>query len=320
MANNTLPPYDPQTFSEPYVKTVEIPILAAPAPGQYSVAEFRGEDLEFDVDAYVERVTITEDHWITQNPGVANLSILPLIFARWWMSQGQQAYGEFVPLPAMDNRRPAISPVQVVGVGGTSYQQIEMEMRGPRMLGPQEAIFFEWSNPSVAGAVAMPAGQIHAAFHGHLLESGRPYHLFIPINVAASGVAGGALVADQTSPTNAGRNRSGETFIIARKTLTFNSTSYPASATDANLFRHIRLMPVFGKNRRWAKYGDRAPVVAFGDLLTVPQQSVDMNFRGHEIPINEDGGIQFEFRNYATSGTQLIATFWSWRKPNPKAE
>lgn len=310
--------YNPQVYSEPMIKTVGCAIAVAPAPGQYSVAEFNAEDLEFDEEAYVERIVLTEDTLITgaPDPG-ASWSVLPLIRGRWWMAQGMQAYGEFVPLPAMDTRRPAISPIQAVG-GGAGYQQIEMEMRGPRILNPEEAIFIEWENPSVAGAAAFPAGQIHAAFHGTLLGPNWPFHLFVPINVTASGVVSGPLVANATSPTNAGRNNSGYPFQIDRMTLSINSVDYPVLATDARIWRHLRIHLVLGEGRRMARYGDRAPLVAYGDLLNVPQQSVDMNFRGRELPLNKRGAIKFEFRNYdvsAADGTQLLCTFWAWRKP-----
>ena len=310
--------YDPKEFTLPDFKVVEIPIVVAPALGQFSTAEFPVEDLEYDYPALIESVVFTEDTLITENPDPgAGTSLLPFLSMRWWQDK-DRAYGDHIPLIALDDRRMKLSVVDAPAAGA-GYGQLVWEPKGPEdlVVRHQEALTIDWENPSVAVGPAFPAGTLNLTAHGYLRESGRPYALNVPVNFLVGAILPLPPIANTTNPTLAGRNMTGEEFVVKRITISVNSFRYPNLAADARIFRHLRLMPrLSGADKsRMSAYSQRAPLIAFGDLVTVNNHGVAMDFP-NKLPIDTRGVIHFEFRNFnPNNGTQIIGIFRGWRRP-----
>ena len=129
----------------------------------------------------------------------------------------------------------------------------------------------------------------------------------------AAGLASaeGAVLAAAGSRSKENADAFGDEFSVPRR-----HGSYEELAADARLWRHIRIMPRFAgkESSRLAPYHERAPLVAFGDDVTVNNHSVTLPFQPW-LPLDIRGSLVFEFRNYAPIGTQIIATFCGWTKP-----
>lgn len=308
-------------FSLPNFKTVEVPIDLAPAPGLFSEAQFDIDDLQYDYDALVDRVVITENTLlyntaIPADPG-AGTSILPSLQVRWWKDK-EYPYGDFLPLIALDDRRPRLCEVDAPPVGN-GFGQLVWEPKGPVPLRVkyQDSVVVDWENPNVAQAPGFPAGVIHFAVQGYLANTKRPYALYVPIGCTLGAIAPAALVADQTAPANASRNMTGQDLIVRRMVTVIDSAHYPTLAVDPRIWRQLRIMPrLSGKElERFAPYRERAPLVAFGDSVQVNNHAITIEFY-EPIPIDRLASVKFEIRNFnVVTGTQLIATFCGWRRP-----
>jgi hypothetical protein len=309
--------FNPSEFTLPDFHTVEIPIAARPGgAGTYSPAEFSREDLEMDHDILVERIVITE---MERQNHVADTgaSVLPLIRMRWWEDK-ERAYGDFLPLVAIDERRPDLSVVDAAVGAGAGYGQLVYEPKGPKELivKDRDGIVVDWENPSVpVGGVAFPAGQVDVAVSGVLSKDDRPHSLYVPVPYLIGAVAPAGLVAGSTSPGQTSRNLTGQDLIVKRVVMAINHVDYPALGTDPRIWRHLRMMlRLSGKESdRWAPYSERAPLVAFGDRVTVNNHSVTLPFAPKKL-IRRLSSIQFEFRNYSTIPTMMIATFCGLKK------
>ncbi len=309
--------FNPADFTLPDFHTVEIPIAARPgAPGTYSPAEFDKEDLELDHDMLLDRIVLTEMERQAVVPDTG-ASILPLIRMRWWEDK-QRAYGDFIPLVSVDDRRPDLSIVDAPVAGGAGYGQLVFEPKGTKELivKDRDGIVVDWENPSVpAGGVAFPAGQVDVAVSGVLKDDQRPYTLYIPVPFLIGAVAPAGLVAGSTSPGQTSRNLTGQTLVVKRVTIGINSVDYPALAVDPRIWRHLRMMlRLSGKETdRWAPKTERAPLIAFGDKVTVNNHAINIPF--DRKPLRFKSSIQFEFRNYSIVPTVIIGTFVGWKRP-----
>ncbi len=309
--------FNREEFTHPDFKTVEVAIPAAGA-NPFSQVEFDGEALEYDYDVFVDRVIFTEDTLITENPDPgAGTSLLPFIDVRWWKDK-EFPYGNYLPLISLDDRRARSCEVDAPGVGA-GFGQLVWEPKGPKPLrvAYKDSLVVDWENPNVAVAPAFAAGIVGFSAQGYLSETRRPFALYVPINVLASGVGAAPLVADQTAPADASRNMTGQDLIIKRFVTTIDAGRYPQLAVDPRIWRHLRMMPrLSGKqNERWAPHRERSPLVVFGQDVQVNNHAITIEFY-EPIPLERLASIKWELRNYfAANGTQIIATFCGWRRP-----
>jgi hypothetical protein len=314
--------YNPSEFVLPDFHTVVVPIAARPgAPGTYSTAQFVTDDLELEHDMVLERIVLTEMERQAVVPDTG-ASILPLIRMRWWESLDQRSYGDFLPLTALDERRPDLSEVDIPAAGA-GYAEVVYEPRGPvpLMVKNRHAFVVDWENPTVpAGGVAFPAGQIDVSLHGELADSHRPYAMYLPVAYLIGAVAPAGRVAGTTQPGNASRNDTGQDFIVKRVVIGINTLDYPAMLVDPRIWRHLRVMIRLAgaDTERWAPYDERAPIVAFGDRVTVNNHSVTIPFgrlmEGTGKFVAAETSLQHEFRNYSLIATQIIGTFCGWKR------
>lgn len=313
--------FNPAEFNLPDFHTVVCHLPARPGgAGTYSPGNFNVEDLELEHETLLDRIVLTEMQRQEVVPDTG-ASILPLIRMRWWEDK-DRAYGDFIPLTSVDERRPDLSLVDVLGAPWTGYGQLvyEPDTPEPLIVKHLDGIVVDWENPTVpAGGVAFPAGQVDVSVSGILKEDQRPYTLYVPVPYLIGAVAPAGLIAGSTAPGQTSRNRTGQGLIVKRVVIAINDGDYPALAADPRIWRHLRMMlRLSGKETdRWAKYSERAPLIAFGDRVTVNNHGVTIGFKPKKH-MRRRSSIQFEFRNYSTIATTMIGTFCGLKK-KPKA-
>lgn len=314
--------FNPAEFTLPDFHTVVCHLPARPGGvGTYSPGQFNVEDLELQHEVLLERIVLTEMQRQEVVPDTG-ASILPQIRMRWWEDK-DRAYGDFIPIVAVDERRPDLSLVDVVGAPWNGYGQLvyEPDTPEPMVIKDRDGIVVDWENPTVpAGGVAFPAGQVDVSVSGILSEDRRPYTLYAPVPYLIGAVAPAGLVAGSVAPGGTSRNRTGQSLIVKRVVIAINDVDYPALAVDARIWRHLRLMlRLSGRETdRWAVERNRAPLIAFGQRQTVNNHGITLPFSPKKH-MGVRSTIQFEFRNFSTIATTMIGTFCGLKKPK-KAE